>query len=103
MPSFAVLRPRAGVERLRESLRDHKGKSEARIRVTFTGLESIRSFPQDFASSGRAPESDPSNSCPVLMKTEKSAPFLIRLALRVWCFTMPPPRMMTPDLRAFRD
>jgi hypothetical protein len=30
---------------------------------------------------------------PVLMYTENSAPFLMRLALQVWCLTTPPPRI----------
>lgn len=33
---------------------------------TLTGLASTRILPQDTASSGRAPESEPSNSCAVL-------------------------------------
>ena len=45
-------------------------------RGTFTGLASTLIFPQDTASSGRAPASEPSNSWPVLTYTEKSAPFL---------------------------
>jgi len=40
-----------------------------------TGLASFLIFPQETASSGRAPESLPSNSFAVLMKREKSAPF----------------------------
>lgn len=53
-------------------------------------------FPHEMASSGDAPASDPSNSCPVLMYTEKSAPFRMRFALAMWCFTTPPPRMIMP-------
>jgi hypothetical protein len=45
-------------------------------RLTFTGFASFLIFPQDMASSGWAPLSEPSNSLAVLMKTEKSAPFL---------------------------
>jgi hypothetical protein len=30
---------------------------------------------------------------PVLMYTENSAPFLMRLALQVWCLTTPPPKI----------
>lgn len=33
--------------------------------LTLTDSEPARIFPHDIASSGRAPESDPSNSCPV--------------------------------------
>ena len=47
-------------------------------------------------SSGAAPESDPSKAWPVLMKTEKLAPLRMRLALHVWCFTSPPPKMIIP-------
>lgn len=36
---------------------------------TFTGLASVLIFPQDTASSGLAPESEPSNSWPVLTNT----------------------------------
>lgn len=46
--------------------------------LTFTGLASVRILPQDTASSGRAPESEPSNSWPVFTYTEYSAPFLWR-------------------------
>lgn len=42
--------------------------------LTFTGEAVILIFPQDTASSGLAPESLPSNSCPVFTNTEKSAP-----------------------------
>ena len=63
---------------------------------TFTGVASGRIFPQLTASSGLAPLSLPSNSCAVLMDTEKSAPFLIRLALLMWCLGTPPPRMIMP-------
>lgn len=41
---------------------------------TFTGEAVILIFPHDTASSGLAPESLPSNSCPVFTNTEKSAP-----------------------------
>ena len=41
---------------------------------TFTGEAVSLIFPQDTASSGLAPESLPSNSCPVFTNTEKSAP-----------------------------
>lgn len=37
--------------------------------VTLTGLASVLIFPQDTASSGLAPESEPSNSCPVFTYT----------------------------------
>ena len=40
----------------------------------------------DMASSGRAPLSLPSNSCPVLMNTEKSAPCV--LDWFVYCFIL---------------
>lgn len=43
---------------------------------TFTGWASVLIFPQDTASSGLAPESEPSNSWPVFTNTAWSAPFL---------------------------
>lgn len=45
---------------------------------TLTGSASFRIFPQDIASSGRAPLSLPSNSEAVFKKTAKSAPFLCK-------------------------
>ena len=54
-----------------------------------TGVASARILPQDTASSGRAPESLPSNSCAVLTYTAKSAPLRIRLALQMWCLGRP--------------
>ena len=74
----------------------------------------MRILPQDTASSGRAPASEPSNcswvitfynyvhhtSCAVLMYTAWLAPFLIKLALHMWCFTIPPPKMIAPVLFA---
>lgn len=65
---------------------------------TFTELALPRIFPHDTASSGLAPESLPSYSWAVLMKTAKSAPFRIRFALQIWCLGRPPPRMITPVL-----
>ena len=44
--------------------------------LTLTGVAVILILPQEMASSGRAPESLPSNSDAVLTNTEKSAPFL---------------------------
>ena len=41
---------------------------------TLTGVAVILILPHDTASSGLAPESLPSNSCPVFTNTEKSAP-----------------------------
>ena len=41
---------------------------------TFTGVAVGLIFPHETASSGRAPESLPSNSCAVFRNTEKSAP-----------------------------
>ena len=41
---------------------------------TFTGVAVVLILPQEIASSGRAPESLPSNSCAVFTNTEKSAP-----------------------------
>ena len=41
---------------------------------TLTGEAVILILPHDTASSGLAPESLPSNSCPVFTNTEKSAP-----------------------------
>ncbi len=38
---------------------------------TLTGVASARILPQDTASSGHAPESEPLNSCPVFTKTER--------------------------------
>ena len=52
------------------------GNTRVASAYTFTGLASARIFPHDTASSGRAPASEPSYSCPVLIYTEKSAPFL---------------------------
>ena len=66
---------------------------------TFTGVASARILPHDTASSGLAPESLPSNIWAVLMHTEKSAPFFIRLALLMWCFGRPPPRTSMPVFR----
>lgn len=43
------------------------GKTIVASAYTLTLSPSILIFPQLTASSGRAPESDPSNSCPVLM------------------------------------
>ncbi len=46
---------------------------------TLTGFAVFLIFPQEIASSGRAPESLPSNSLAVLTNREKSAPFLWRI------------------------
>ena len=46
------------------------------LKLTLTGVAVILILPQEMASSGRAPESLPSNSDAVLTNTEKSAPFL---------------------------
>ena len=54
------------------------GEHVAEVTRTFTDSASLRILPQDTASSGRAPESEPSNSCAVLINTEKSAPFLYK-------------------------
>lgn len=97
------------------------------MNLAFTGVAFMRIFPQETASSGLAPESEPSNSCPVLTNTAKSAPFLwetrktdemfyferveiivlfevhmitMRLALETWCLTRPPPRMIIPVVLA---
>jgi len=43
------------------------GKTSVASAYTFTLSPSIRILPHETASSGRAPESDPSNSWPVLM------------------------------------
>ncbi len=43
--------------------------------LTFTGVASMRIFPHETASSGRAPLSEPSNSLAVFKKRLKSAPF----------------------------
>lgn len=48
------------------------------FRNTFTGLASALILPQVTASSGLAPESEPSASWAVFMYTAKSAPFLCR-------------------------
>lgn len=72
----------------------------ATIQRTLTGLASILIFPHETASSGGAPASLPSNDRPVLMKTEKSAPFRMRLALQIWCLTRPPPRINMPVFSA---
>lgn len=56
------------------------------MNLTFTGEASMRIFPQETASSGRAPESEPSNSCPVLTNTAKSAPFLWEPRKNPWEF-----------------
>lgn len=45
------------------------------FRNTFTGLASTLILPQVTASSGLAPESEPSDSWPVFTYTAKSAPF----------------------------
>lgn len=47
-------------------------------RPTLTLSAPARIFPHETASSGRAPESEPSYSWPVLMYTAKSAPFLCK-------------------------
>ena len=44
--------------------------------ITFTGDASLLILPQEMASSGRAPLSEPSNSEAVFTNTLKSAPFL---------------------------
>ena len=44
--------------------------------LTLTGDAVFLIFPHEMASSGRAPESEPSNSCAVLTYTQKSVPFL---------------------------
>ena len=54
-------------------------KSVLNTRVyTFTGVAVGLIFPQETASSGRAPESLPSNSWAVLRNTEKSAPLRLK-------------------------
>ena len=40
-------------------------------KCTFTASAPARIFPHEIASSGRAPESDPSNSCPVFCDEER--------------------------------
>jgi len=46
------------------------GNTSVASAKTLTDSAPARILPQDTASSGCAPESDPSNSCPVLMNTE---------------------------------
>lgn len=53
-----------------------KGNTKVASAYIFTGVASFFIFPQDFASSGLAPESLPSNSVAVFKYTAKSAPFL---------------------------
>jgi hypothetical protein len=76
------------------------GKTMVASAKTFTGSAVKRIFPHETASSGRAPLSLPSNSCPVFMYTAKSAPFLMRFALQMWCLMTPPPKMIMPVLGA---
>ena len=69
---------------------------------TLTGRASARTFPHETASSGVAPESEPSKEAPVFTKTAWLAPLRMRLALQMWCFTKPPPKMSMPERRALR-
>ena len=76
------------------ALRQRTEVAENATMQTLTDSDPARIFPQEIASSGRAPESEPSNSCPVFwpgissvnssgtggylaltIYTEKSAPF----------------------------
>ena len=59
-----------------ENLFDIKPPLTKKNQITLTGFASLLILPQDIASSGRAPLSDPSNSLAVLTKRLKSAPFL---------------------------
>lgn len=58
-------------------------KQHNHVYQTLTVLAEARIFPQETASSGRAPESLPSNSGAVLIKTAKSAPLGITFALQI--------------------
>lgn len=60
------------------SVRTGLGSGKAIFRNTFTGLASALILPQVTASSGLAPESEPSDSWAVFTYTAKSAPFLCR-------------------------
>jgi hypothetical protein len=60
--STISLLPESLIERVRE--RDREDRREG---LTLTILASALIFPQETASSGRAPESEPSYSWPVLM------------------------------------
>mmetsp|Transcript_11586 Transcript_11586/g.37039 ORF Transcript_11586/g.37039 Transcript_11586/m.37039 type:complete len:206 (-) Transcript_11586:669-1286(-) len=78
------------------------GNTSVASAYTLTGRAPSRILPQDTASSGRAPASEPSNSWAVLTKTAQSAPLRIRLALHTWCFTRPPPSTIMPLFLARR-
>ena len=51
-----------------------RGKRMVASPYTFAGVASIRILPQEMASSGRAPLSEPSNSLEVFKNTLKLAP-----------------------------
>ena len=72
--------PERGKVRDRERQRERERESQLILNqigsLTLTGVAVILILPQEMASSGRAPESLPSNSDAVLTNTEKSAPFL---------------------------